>query len=465
MTFRRMIPCLLVLISVAALMWLQNHSFAQNTYPDGNTGFSKPDTTGAYNSSYQQPTAGVPAGGYSQMGPATGPSVPGTAPPNNNMMDRPMGVPLLGGSQPGNPQTMPNARQILPPPTEFQFNKEKQDYIDHFLTVWQEHSKNIETLDYEFTRREKTSFGVSETYGRVKFQAPDKGLIEIHSELINDKISKETNKKMRIICTGDAVYEFNYVEKKLTKFMIPAEERGKGVMDSPLMILAGANPRELQERFYLDVFPSPDSLTDCVCLRAWPKWLEDSKEFKSVTVAISRQTFHARVLLLFEPGGGEDFKGYEITNTNANQRTPIIPIPGRPKPQDDFDHNVILASKPKDWTFETKNDFLPEASGQRVAHQSPYPPVNATPAPVNPPYTGLQPNMQGNNPGYNTAPGIVPRGQPGGIPQGGGSPQGATGMGLPYNGVNPGVNSNNQPRQNNGYIAMPPQGNTGSVWK
>jgi len=451
MTFRRLITCLLVLFSAAALTWLQDRSFAQNVYPGGNPGPSQPVTTGVYNPPYQQPTAGVQTGGYSPTGPAAGATVPGAVPPTNHMMDRPMGM-LPGGPQPGNPPQVQNARQILPPPIELQVNKEKQDIIDRFLTVWQEQSTNIEALDYEFTCREYTSFGVSETYGRVKFQAPDKGMIEIDSELINGKKSFESNKKMKIICTGDAVYEFNDVEKKLTKFIIPAEERGKGVMDSPLMILAGANPRELQERFYLDVIPSPESLADCLCLQAWPKWLEDSKEFKSVTVAIHRQTFHARVLLLYEPGG-EGCKGYEITNTKPKNR--IFPpqiLPG-PKPQDDFAHNVIVNSKPKNWMFETKNDFLPEASGQQMVRQ-PYPGVGATTAPVSPPY-GNPSNVPGNIPINNTAPGIVPQGQPGV------TPQGRTGMGMPYNGVNSGVNLNNPPRTNN-QIAMPPQGYTNS---
>ena len=465
MTFHKLIPCLLVLITLAASTWLQNRSFAQNASPGGNPGLAQP---GAYNPSFQQPAGGIPspgvqaggysqhAGGYSQTGPATGPTVPGVAPPANHMMDRPLGA-IPNGPQPGNPPQVQNGRQILPPPEGLQIGKEKQDYIDRFLNVWQEQSRNIEALDYEFTRREYTSFGVSETYGQVKFQAPDKGLIEIDSELIKGAKSRDTNKKMKVICTGDAVYEFNFVEKKLTKFIIPAEERGKGVMDSPLMILAGANPRELQERFYLDVIPSPDSLADCVCFQAWPKWLEDSREFKSVTIAIDRQTFHARVLLLFEPGG-EGYKGYEITNTNS-RKGGTLPWP---KPKDEFDHNVIVNSKPKDWAFETKNDFLPEASGQRVAVQQQYPPVNAMPAPISPQYGG-QPNMPFYTPGYNTViPGTGGPGYPGGNSsaiQPSGPIPGSTNDTGPPQYIVPG--NNGQQRQNN-QTAMPPQGYAGT---
>ena len=135
-------------------------------------------------------------------------------------------------------------------------------------------------------------------------------------------------------------------------------------------------------------------------------------------------------------------------------------MPGGARPQDEFDHNVIVSSKPKDWTFETKNDFLPEASGQRMAQaQQPYPSIPATPAPVSP-YYGNSPNMPGNNPINNTAaPGTGAPGQPGIAPQGM-LPTQTTGMGIPQNSVNP----NNPPRQNN-QMAMPPQGNAGSVWK
>ena len=446
MTIRRILPCLPILFTLAALTWLQNLSFAQNPYPGNNPGVAQPGTTGIYNPTYQQPTGG----GQTMGGQAVGNQ--NTAPPNNHMMDRPMGM-LPGGLQPGNPPQMQNARNILPPPEGLQIGEEKQKYINGFLAAWHEQSKNIETLDYEFTRREYNSFspqGEAETYGRVKFHAPDKGMIEIHSEKMRDgKVSTETNKKMKVICTGEAVYEFNFEQKKLTEFIIPVEQRGKGVMDSPLMILAGANPRELQERFYLDVFPSPPRLSHCVCINAWPKWPEDGKEFKYVTLAVNRNTFQAEVLLLFEPGT-EDYKGYEIKEVKKKFR----PLGGILPPIDDFDRNKILASKPRDWTFETKTDFLPEASGQRMAQQ-PYPPVNATSAPVSPHYgnqPNLQPNMPSNNTGYNTVtPGVVPQGQPGIVPQG------TTGMAVPYNGVNP----NNQPQPYN-RIAMPPQNYSGS---
>jgi TIGR03009 family protein len=446
----------------------QSHSFAQNTYPSGGSGVVQPGATGVYNPSrqqppavYQPPTTGVPTGGYPNTSPpttpgmpATGPAVTGTTPQTNHMMDRPLGT-MPNGPQPGyptgnptgNPPQTQNTRQILPPPAWLQITKEKQEYIDRFLAAWHEQSKNIEALDYEFTRREYTSFGVSECYGRVKFRAPDKGLIEIDSELINGKKISETNKKMKVICTGEAVYEFNFADKKLTEFIIPAEQRGKGVMDSPLMILVGANPRELQERFYLDVFPPPSSLANCVCLQAWPKWLEDSKEFKYVTLAIDRQTLQAKMLLLFEPGS-EDYKGFEITEMKQTFWDKLRG-PFSPKKDDEFERKNILAVMPRGWAFETKNDFLPEASGQqRIAQQQPYPPVNAAPAPVSPHY-GNQPTMPFNNPVNNTinntvAPGTGATGYTGGV--------------MPQHGIP----NNNQPRPTNQHIAMPPQGIAGS---
>jgi TIGR03009 family protein len=306
-------------------------------------------------------------------------------PPNGYMIQQPLGA-MPNGPQPGNPPQVPSGRQILPPPEGYIPSQKELDYINSFLTAWSEQSKNIEALDYDFTCREYSSFGVSETYGRVKFRAQDKGLIEIDSELINGKRSSETNKKQKFICTGEAVYEYNFIEKKLTEFVIPPEERGKGVMDSPLMILVGANPRELQERFYLMVLQSPESLADCVCLQAWPKWAEDSKEFKSVRVAINFKTFHARVLEVYQANSG-DSKSYGITNVRKKTFLEKI-IPGEINifASDEFDRKRIV-NLPRDWTFETKTDFLPATSNQQQFVGAPNnPPVGATPAPIIPSY-------------------------------------------------------------------------------
>ena len=534
MTFRRNIPSLLVLLTFGALTWYQDASFSQVPQFGGGVGVSQPTQGGVFNPQPQPqfqpqtqpqfppqpPATGVPAGGYTNATPGamsatgtmlgtgtmppnaaaapgqypstglapnaqtlTGPAptgqVPtGTTPPADHMISHPLGA-HPNGPQPGFPNgstvPIPNGRQILPPPEGYSLSKEEWDEINGFLSAWHEQSKTIEALDYEFTRREYSAHGTSETYGKVKFRAPDKGSIEIDSEWIDGKKSYETNKKMKIVCTGNAVYQFDFADKKLTEFVIPVEERGKGVMDSPLMILVGANPRELQERFYLLVKNTPASLPNCICLEAWPKWLEDAKEFKRVVVAIDRQTFQAKILLLYE-ANGEDCKGYEITKINRKSVFEKI-LPGQLNPfsKDEFERNVIVGSRPRDWAFETKNDFLPDASGQQIARQNPA--VNATPAPVYPPY-GNQPNNPVNMPTNNTAapgpgvsgwnlPATQSQGQPGAtMSRGVAAPGQVNYQGTPQFSVPNNVPNNIPPGSpqpsNNSYLAMPPQGNYGS---
>ena len=416
MTFRGLFPCLLVLTTFAMLTWHSVNAFAQYVQPGNNSGVAQPGTTGTYNPQYQQPASGfptssypntvpgtgvsatatatVPAGPNTATGvpvtgvptgpsPATGPVTTGTT-PQNYMIPQPLGAmpnEPQQGTVPGNPPPAPNSRPMMPPPDGYNPSKEELEFINRFLAAWHEQSKNIEALDYDFTcwdyRGEEL---LSETYGRVKFRAPDQGLIEIDREKIGGEISGETNKKQKFICTGDAVYVYDFADKKLTEFIIPAEDHGKGVMDSPLMILVGANPRELQERFYLLVLKTPASMPNCIHLQAWPKWVEDAREFKCVNVAIDRQTFHANALLLYD-ANGEGRKAYQITQT-SNKRFQF-PDPLNLINKDEFDRNKIVGTKPKDWVFETKTDFLPEASGQQLAQQ-PNPAVRPTPAPVNP---------------------------------------------------------------------------------
>lgn len=470
MKSRRQIAFLLIFLALAAFSGYQT-SFAQNYPVGGNHGYSQPNPVNATTAPYQQQQ---PVTGYANPtgNPAGTPT--GTVPPNDNyMIDRPLGAVQNGvapnGVQPDNPPMPQNARPIVPPPEGYSPPPEEVEYINVFLADWSRQSKTIEALDYEFTCRQYSNLGNSETYGRVKFRAPDKGLIEIDRELINGKISNETSKKMRIVCTGEAVYQFDYIDKKLTEFVIPQEQRGQGVLDSPLMILVGANPQELQERFYLMALkPWSNNVANCYCFKAWPKWPEDLKEFKAVQLAIDKQTFHAKELLVFD-SGGDGGKAYEITKTQRNFVEKLTP---GMLAKDDFDRNQILKSMPRGWMFETKNDFLPEASGRQYAQQP-----NPAPAQPYPQYTGPA-NVPNNAGGGFPAvqPNVMPQNQPNpnqtqlsqnGVPvannytqQGHQAPlHGQTGYAVapqytaPQTGNSYGANP-----QSNQYMAMPPQG-------
>lgn len=490
MTFRGLFPSFLVLLSFAMLTWHQMSVFAQVAYPGNAPGIPQQGASGAYNPHSRQPAPGFPQGGHPGTVPgtgshaagvtpagqysATGPVASGTSPQNGYMIDRPLGV-MPNEPQPGYPQGVQNGREIVPPPDGYNPGQEELNYINRFLTAWNEQSKNIEALDYDFTCWEyRGAEVVSETYGQVKFRAPDKGLVEIDSELMNGKKNSETNKRMKFICTGEAVYHFDFADKKLTEFVIPVEDRGKGVMDSPLMILVGANPRELQERFYLLVLDTPASFPNCIHLQAWPKWLEDAREFKCVNVVIDRQAFQAKALLLYD-ANGEGRKGYQITNTKVNVFGKIANII---LPKDGFDRNTILNLRSRDWAFETKTDYLPEASNQQIAQ--PNPSVRATPAPVSPQYGSpantpsapgtlihpTAPRHQGQ-PGTMTQgtlpPGTLPPGQvpPGTVPgqvnyTGTQPPNVAPPNNTPPYGVHPNTPA---PQQNHSFTAMPPHGN------
>jgi len=406
----RRITNLLIVLALAAAFGYQINSFAQGYPANGNPGYSQVNPPAASLVPYQQPAGGYASPTNTQpavpmsapmttpmAAPATMPT--GGAPQNNYMIDRPLGAVPNGAVPPGNQTAMPpqNVRPIIPPPWEKEYapTQEELDYIDRFLTNWGQQSKSIEALDYTFTCRQSSNLGNSETYGQVKFRAPNQGMIEIDSELINGKKNNETLKKMKVVCTGEAVYQFDYTGKKLTEFVIPKEQQGKGVMDSPLMILVGVNPQELQERFYLRaVNPWWDVVANCYCFQAWPKWPEDIKEFKTVKLAIDKNTFHAKELVVFDPSG-DGGKAYEITSTQKNIReritTGILA-------KDEFARNDILKSMPRDWTFETKNDFIPEATGGQQYVQQPNPAMaqpypqygNPVNVPNNPP---VQPNM------------------------------------------------------------------------
>ena len=146
--------------------------------------------------------------------------------------------------------------------------------------------------------------------------------------------------------------------------------------------------------------------------------------------------------------------GYEITKTTTNIFGKIANIMTS---KDDFDRNRIVSSIPKDWAYETKTDYLPDASNRQIAQ--PNPSVRATPAPVTPQYgtpanMPMSPITQG--PVTQQPRGSVPgHANVNGVPQ----PQ----INTPPNNISPGTNPNTTTqRPNTPYMAMPPQGNNQS---
>ncbi|MDR1384116.1 MAG: hypothetical protein LBJ67_09760 [Planctomycetaceae bacterium] len=337
----------------------------------------------------------------------------------NYMMDRPLGAPLGGNPPTGTPsvanvpfQTLtPNAPQIIPPPKGYTLTKAEHQDIERFLMTWQEKSKSVTALDYDFLCFEYNAFSkkdektgqlmaVHTTYGSVKYRAPDKGIIETVGEHdANGNKITESNLRSKFICTGTAVYQFDHAAKKLTEFVIPKEQQGKGVMDSPLMVLVGANPTDLQRRFYLKILPRLENMKNGVRFQAWPKLPEDAKEFNSVIVVIDDSTFDARGLQLFSIDG-TSYKNYIITDTKKGLFQglgSILP----PLNKDDFDHNNILKSKPKDWVYALEENVAVPAAAPQLSQQNPVVPnapnnlpsaiPNTTPAQPNPAYASPVP--------------------------------------------------------------------------
>ncbi|MDR1491880.1 MAG: hypothetical protein LBT05_04050 [Planctomycetaceae bacterium] len=324
----------------------------------------------------------------------------------NYMIEHPLGAPLNGNHSTINPSlgAAPNIPQIIPPPKDYTLTPQDQQNIERFLAAWQEKSKTITALDYDFLCYEYNSFSkknektgqliaVHTTYGNVKYRAPDKGIIETIGEYdANGNKIAETNLKSKFVCTGTSVYQFDHAAKKLTEFTIPKEQQGKGVLDSPLMVLVGANPIDLQGRFYLKILPRLENMKNCVRFQAWPKLPDDAKEFNSVVVVIDDATFDARGLQLFNIDG-TSCKNYIITNTKKS-------IPGKigeflTSNKDDFERETILKSKPKDWIYTRENPIDAAASNSQLSRQPnpivPYRAPDTTPAQPNPPYASPVP--------------------------------------------------------------------------
>ncbi|MCL2348684.1 MAG: hypothetical protein FWC50_10545, partial [Planctomycetaceae bacterium] len=344
-----------------------------------------------------------------------------TQPPVNS------GPPLVPAQPLGATPASMSAQQTPPSPAApFTLTPQEQAYLNQFLAVWQQKSNEIQSLDCEFVCRvyngafSADGTVTNATYGRAKYIAPDKGMIATDGEyvvnaqgVVTTVKNEKSELRSKFICDGKSVFHFDYADKKLLEFPIPPEQRGQGLLDSPLMTVVGANPEKLQNRFYLRLVQPPENLKDCYVIEAWPKWMDDAKEFQYVQVVLDRSTFKPKGLVRSETDG-QSRASYYITNVKPN----IIDRWFGEK--DEFARNNILKSKPGDMTYELRNDPVPttvrsQVPNANLVHRIPQPvpaqpqPNYAQPAPNNmPPYTpGMTPNPTPNV----AAPNIQP--QPG----------------------------------------------------
>lgn len=265
--------------------------------------------------------------------------------------------------------------QHTAPPTQpewWPLPDDQAKHVSQLLDYWQKSSDQIRQCTCEFTRwdydpaycnyrnpqtQELAAFAVWR--GELRFAAPDKAMFETR-ELWKFKLdnnqpdmekSEDQSLKLKWICDGKYVYDYNFTTKVLTDIAIPAEFQGEGLVNSPLPFLFGANRDTLLNRYWIRPI-TPASATDEYWLQVVPKRLEDARTYSRVEIIISRQDFLPKSMIIFsanyDPKTDPVSQAYLFENRKINDKIAAV---------QDFFTVFIRPKAPLGWTRVEQKAF------------------------------------------------------------------------------------------------------------
>jgi len=198
-----------------------------------------------------------------------------------------------------------------------------QKYLNELLDHWEQTSNQVKRLTCDFQRwdydpthcawrdpADNRLAAYRMALGKIQYGEPDKA--DCRSQQIWDfagtkeDLGREANyvqntaeqANERWMCDGRAIYEFDYVNKRLYEVDIPPEMQGKALAQSPLPFLFGAKRTDLEERFWMRV-ATPQGVTNEYWLEAWPKRKEDAVNYHHVEIIIAKEDFLPKYIHIY----------------------------------------------------------------------------------------------------------------------------------------------------------------------
>ncbi len=242
------------------------------------------------------------------------------------------------------PATTNRIVQPIKPVRPFpQLDQEHQQSVDQLLTDWEQRSAQIKRYEFTFKRwiympqfcnwRDPINRRLAActlARGKVRYLAPDKGMYEVvrawRFDGVENVIDPKTKKPMmdpktgkpfqkakykeirdeknnpemeRWICDGNSIYEYDFGQKRIYETKLPAEMRGQGLKNSPLPFLFGAKVADIKQRYWVRAQKSTDR--DKCILQAYPKRVNDARNYKRIDLVLSRDPLLPLSLTMYAP--------------------------------------------------------------------------------------------------------------------------------------------------------------------
>ena len=207
-------------------------------------------------------------------------------------------------------------------------------FLDQILNFWERSTADIERYSCKFLRWQYNSsdnfvdelakktgrsirdVNVTTASGELKYMAPDKGMFKIEMLL---KLSGQLDAKNQPeyksfesvfgewwLCDGEKVFEYDRSRKRCTRFTMPPELKGAGILESPMPFMFGVKAEKIKARYWVRLLPPPKDAQgkpreDRFLIEAHPKFQSDAVNYHHVQILLDRELFLPIALVKYNP--------------------------------------------------------------------------------------------------------------------------------------------------------------------
>ncbi len=291
---------------------------------------------------------------------------------------------------------------------------QEQADLDKILSYWERSTADIERYSCKFIRWQYNSsdnfvaglaqqlgrnirdVNVTTASGELKYMAPDKGMFKIDlllklSGVLDAKNQPEYksfdgNFGEWWLCDGENVYEYDRTEKKCTRFTMPPELKGAGILESPMPFMFGVKAEKIKARYWVRLLPSPKDAQgrpreDLFLIEAHPKFQADAVNYHHVQIFLDREMFLPVMLIKYNP------EHLDEPNEVLKDNREVFQFSDRAKNasllqkiNEAIFKREFMPIELKDWKVENRVFAPPAMDDVRAANNPAVPQPNSTPS-------------------------------------------------------------------------------------
>ena len=273
---------------------------------------------------HAQTTSGAPQKSASgSRGVKTATPQPSTTVPNTP--PRTAGVP---GTPPLNRRpAQVDPRKPLPPAAPMRIPKLSPEMED-ILVEWEEKSAKIKRLEGTFVRTtyDKVFSVESVSQGRYCFQFPDQGSflqvgVTKGAGMKGHRYIQKPGPTERWVCDGIKIIKIDEQAKEYESVVIPEEDRGQNIRNSPLPFLFGMKAVEAKQRYSFELNTEKTD-ANTIWMKVYPLHQLDLANYKKAEVILNRSNCLPQAVKLYDNSDNkEDVYVFDQKSMTINART------------------------------------------------------------------------------------------------------------------------------------------------